>query len=90
MSSVFSPSREAALSRLEEFVPNAGSVYAEKRNYDFGPTRRDNVSGLSPYLSHRLTTEREVIEAVLEKHKVKGKWHCSPQCKAKAAQVVKK
>ena len=72
MSSVFSPSREAALSRLEEFVPNAGSVYAEKRNYDFGPTRRDNVSGLSPYLSHRLTTEREVIEAVLEKHKPKA------------------
>ena len=71
MSSVFPPNRESALSRLEEFLPKAGKQYAEKRNYDFGPDNRDNVSMLSPYLSHRLLTEREVVEAVLSKYKPK-------------------
>ena len=71
MSSVFPPNRESALSRLEEFLPKAGKQYAEKRNYDFGSDNRDNVSMLSPYLSHRLLTEREVVEAVLSKYKPK-------------------
>jgi len=71
MSNAFPPSREFALSRLNVFLPKAGNPYAERRNYDFGPDRRDNVSALSPYLSHRLLTEREVVEAVLEKHKPK-------------------
>lgn len=57
--------RAAALTRLERFLPNAGGRYAQLRNHDFGPDQRDNVSGLSPYLRHRLILEPEVLDAVL-------------------------
>lgn len=67
MEQVFSPTRSAALETLTEFVPRAGSAYARHRNHDLG-ARRDNVSGLSPYLRHRLITEREVVAATLAAH----------------------
>ena len=72
MTSSFPPTREAGLARLNDFLPRAGGHYTEKRNYDFGPESRQNVSGLSPYLSLRLLTEREVVEAVLQQHKAKA------------------
>ncbi|MDJ0928478.1 MAG: FAD-binding domain-containing protein [Gammaproteobacteria bacterium] len=62
------PTRAAALERLAEFVPAAGRAYASRRNYDFGPQDRSNVSLLSPYLRHRLLTESEVVAAVLRRH----------------------
>lgn len=62
------PGREAGLLRLKAFLPAAGRAYADRRNSDFGPERRDNVSVLSPYLRHRLVTEAEVLEAVLGRH----------------------
>lgn len=64
----FNPTREAALERLAGFVPAAGRAYANRRNTDYGPSDRGNVSVLSPYLRHRLVTEREVLEAVLARH----------------------
>ncbi|MBY0612755.1 MAG: deoxyribodipyrimidine photolyase [Beijerinckiaceae bacterium] len=64
----FEPTREAGLRQLRAFLPNAGRRYAEQRNFDFGADKRDNVSVLSPYLRHRLVTEREVAAAVLERH----------------------
>ena len=64
---VFTPTRAAGLQSLADFVTRAGSDYARDRNYDTGPSR-DNVSSLSPYLRHRLLTEREVVAAVLERH----------------------
>ncbi|MCH7227936.1 FAD-binding domain-containing protein [Haloferula sp. A504] len=60
------PTREAALRRLTAFVPDAGK-YAGRRNFDFGPDDRSNVSTLSPYLRTRLVTEKEVCLAVLER-----------------------
>ncbi|MEE4296266.1 MAG: FAD-binding domain-containing protein [Wenzhouxiangella sp.] len=66
--SLFPPTREAALERLHEFVPQAGRVYAAERNADPGPGRKTNVSMLSPYLRYRVLTEREVIAAVLQEH----------------------
>ncbi|MEL7303459.1 MAG: FAD-binding domain-containing protein [Pseudomonadota bacterium] len=60
----FVASREAGLERLEGFLPNAGRAYANTRNYDFGPERRDNVSVLSPYIRHRLVLETDVLAAV--------------------------
>ncbi len=66
--SLFPPSREAALKRLADFVPRAGREYASERHADPGPGLKKNVSMLSPYLRHRLLTEHEVIEAVLERH----------------------
>ncbi|MGY3261404.1 FAD-binding domain-containing protein [Frigoribacterium sp. 2355] len=61
------PTRVAGLEALDEFLPLAGSAYARDRNHDLGVSRR-TVSGLSPYLHHRLVTEREVVGAVLERH----------------------
>lgn len=60
--------REEGLRRLEEFLPRAGRAYARDRNHDRGPEQRSNVSGLSPYLRHRLITEQEVLSAVTARH----------------------
>lgn len=61
----FTPTRAAALARLEAFLPNAGARYADERNADTGPGARANVSVLSPYVRHRLITEDEITRAVL-------------------------
>jgi deoxyribodipyrimidine photo-lyase len=66
----FPPDRAAALQRLQDFVARAGRDYAEERNYDRGPAKRGNVSGLSPYIRHRLLTETEVLMPVLAQHGV--------------------
>ncbi len=66
MNAFASPSRHAALARLEAFLPQAGS-YARRRNFDLGPEDRSNVSQLSPYLRNRLISEREVATAVLDR-----------------------
>ncbi|MGL4542563.1 MAG: FAD-binding domain-containing protein [Polymorphobacter sp.] len=67
---IFPPTRAAALSRLAGFAPRAGRDYAQARNSDLGPDNRQNVSQLSPYLRHRLITEREVVAAVLATHSI--------------------
>lgn len=67
MGAMFTPTRAAGLEVLADFVPRAGRDYARDRNHDSGPSRT-NVSGLSPYLRHRLVTEREVVAAVLQRH----------------------
>ncbi|MCA1943125.1 MAG: hypothetical protein LDL15_05910, partial [Yonghaparkia sp.] len=60
--------RAAGLARLADFVPRAGRAYAAERNADHGPGDRSNVSTLSPWVRHRLVTERELAAAVLERH----------------------
>ncbi|MEL7212340.1 MAG: FAD-binding domain-containing protein [Pseudomonadota bacterium] len=60
------PTRTAALERLQTFVPKAGSAYASKRNYDL--EGHPHVSGLSPYIRHRMVTEEEVLQAVLGRY----------------------
>lgn len=62
------PTRAAGLARLADFVPRAGRAYATGRNSDHGPGDRTNVSTLSPWVRHRLVTEREVVATVLERH----------------------
>ena len=62
------PTRAAGLRRLQDFAPNAGADYSKARNFDFGLERRGNVSTLSPYLSHRLVLESEVLETTLKLH----------------------
>ncbi|MEQ8403892.1 MAG: FAD-binding domain-containing protein [Oceanicaulis sp.] len=62
------PSRRAALDRLGAFTPDMARRYATKRNFDFGPEDRSNVSGLSPHVRHRLVLERELVEAALGAH----------------------
>jgi deoxyribodipyrimidine photo-lyase len=65
---MFEPFRSAGLATLDRFVPHAGRHYAEQRNFDYGPARRDNISALSPYIRHRIISEQEVIAAVLKAH----------------------
>lgn len=69
---LFEAQRESGLARLERFVPRSGRAYAERRNFDFGPGNRDNVSALSPWLRHRLLLESEVIRAAIEPHGASG------------------
>ena len=64
----FPPLRAAGLLRLQGFVPRAGRRYREERNFDRGENGHRSVSGLSPYLRHRLLSETEVLSAVLEQH----------------------
>jgi len=62
------PNRDAALTQLSAFVPNAGRRYEVRRNYDLGPGNHSNVSMLSPFIRHRLITEQEVLATVLGRH----------------------
>ena len=64
----FHTSREKALECLDLFINNDIINYSSKRNYDFGPIERTNVSCLSPYISHRLINEYEISKKVLSKH----------------------
>lgn len=67
---LFPATRSEALVRLSTFVPLAGRDYAVGRNTDYGVDGRNHVSQLSPYLRHRLITEREVVAAVLGHHDI--------------------
>lgn len=64
----FFPSRNKGLERLRTFAPHAGRDYARLRNYDLGPDQHIHVSQLSAYLRHRLVTEEEVLQTVLNRH----------------------
>ena len=64
----FKTSRKEALEVLENYVEKDINNYNSKRNFDFGPSNRENVSCLSPYITHRLITEYEVTKKVLSKH----------------------
>ncbi|WP_170464922.1 FAD-binding domain-containing protein [Ruegeria arenilitoris] len=64
----WAPTRAAGLARLGQFAPQAGRAYAATRNYDDGPGNRNNISALSPWIRHRLVTEREVLTAALARH----------------------
>ncbi len=66
------PTREAGLARLAAFTPLMGAAYAARRNYDAGPAAQHGVSGLSPWLAHRLLTEEEVIAAAIAAHGATG------------------
>ena len=46
----------------------AGHLYAKQRNFDFGPAKYSQVSKLSPWLSHRVIAEQEVLSATLDRH----------------------
>ena len=64
----FYTSREKALESLDFFINKDIVNYSSKRNYDFGSIDRNNVSCLSPYITHRLIDEYEISKKVLSKH----------------------
>ncbi len=63
-----SPTRDAGLARLAAFTPSMGKAYAARRNEDRGPGAHAAVSGLSPWLRHRLVTEEETVAAAATEH----------------------
>ena len=63
----FEPSRAKALDKLNNFVENNLSEYSKLRNFDFGPENRSNVSCLSPYITHGIISEKEIINKSLSK-----------------------
>jgi deoxyribodipyrimidine photo-lyase len=65
---IWEPTREAGLARLQAFLPSAGRAYTARRNADYGPADRSNISALSPWIRRRLITEEEVVAAVLSRH----------------------
>ena len=54
-----------------KFIENEISNYSELRNFDFGPSKRENVSNLSKFITHRVVDEFSLIRDVLKKHKYK-------------------
>ena len=63
----FEPSRAKALDKLNNFVENNLSEYSKLRNFDCGPENRSNISCLSPYITHGIISEKEVINKSLSK-----------------------
>ena len=64
---MFEASRAKAINQLDNFVENNLSEYSRLRNFDFGPEKRLNVSCLSPYITHGIINEKEVIQKSLSK-----------------------
>ncbi len=64
---MFEASRAKALNKLDNFVENNLGEYSRLRNFDFGPEKRSNVSCLSPYITHGIINEKEVIQKSLNK-----------------------
>jgi len=64
---MFEASRAKAVEKLDNFIENNLSEYSKLRNFDFGPDKRSNVSCLSPYITHGIINELEVIDKSLKK-----------------------
>ena len=64
---MFEPSRAKALNQLNNFIDNGLAEYSKLRNFDFGPEKRNNISCLSPYITHGIINEKEVIQKALSK-----------------------
>ncbi len=63
----FEASRAKAIDKLNNFVEKNLSDYSRLRNFDFGPDKRGNVSCLSPYVTHGVLNEIEIIKKSLAK-----------------------
>ncbi len=63
----FKGSRVEALDELNYFIENNLLDYPKLRNFDLGPQKRDNTSCLSPYITHGLVSEIEIISKSLKK-----------------------
>ncbi len=64
----FLNSRTDALKKLDDFIEKNLLEYTKLRNFDFGTQNRKNISGLSPYVTHGVINEIEIINKVLKKH----------------------
>ena len=63
----FESSRTLIIKKLDYFIQNNIVNYSKLRNFDFGPSNRENVSCLSPYIAHGTISELEIINKLLNK-----------------------
>ena len=64
----FLDNRTDALKKLDNFIEKNLLEYTKLRNFDFGIQNRKNISCLSPYVTHGVINEIEIINKVLKKH----------------------
>jgi len=64
---LFEASRAKAIEKLNHFIENNLTDYSKLRNFDLGPEGRSNVSCLSPYITHGIINEKEIIKKSLDK-----------------------
>jgi len=64
---LFEASRAKAVDQLKNFIEQNLTNYSKLRNFDFGPDNRSNISCLSPYITHGVISELEVINKSLKK-----------------------
>jgi len=64
----FLNNRTDALKKLDDFIEKNLLEYTKLRNFDFGIQSRKNISCLSPYVTHGIINEIEIINKVLKKH----------------------
>ena len=61
----FPPTRSYSSIHLQNFIDNHLKNYAYERNYDYGDNNRENISCMSPYISHGVIQEKEIQEEEL-------------------------
>ena len=64
---MFEPKRDFAHKKLISFIDNNLIEYSKLRNFDFGPDQRRNISCLSPYITHGVLSEKEIMSLSLKK-----------------------
>jgi deoxyribodipyrimidine photolyase len=58
-------SKSASIEKLNYFLSKNITNYENNRNFDFGPENHKVVSCLSPYITHRILLEYDIIKKVL-------------------------
>ena len=76
MSSILSGPFADAEAALQRFLDKGAASYEARRNFDFGPANRSNVSELSKFISHRVLFEYDVVQRALAQYptEVAGKF----------------
>jgi hypothetical protein len=64
----FIPNKNFAENHLKSFIEKYILDYSKLRNFDYGPENRNNISLLSPYISHRILFEFDIVKSVLKKY----------------------
>jgi deoxyribodipyrimidine photo-lyase len=64
----FIPNKNFAENHLKSFIEKHILDYSKLRNFDYGPQNRNNISLFSPYISHRILFEFDIIKNILKKH----------------------
>ena len=64
----FEASRAKAIEKLNNFIEKNLSEYSKLRNFDFGPDNRTNISCLSPYVTHGIINEKEIMNDACQKY----------------------